>query len=360
MHCTGIRQSLLLSALFVCTLCFTVLPASSPAAPKPNAQKGAQVKEHTMKDGLYAKISTERGDILLRLFYDKTPLTVINFAGLAMGTVGPKKGQPFYDGLTFHRVIADFMIQGGCPLGTGSGTPGYAFPDEIDATLRHDNAGVLSMANAGPNTNGSQFFITHTATPHLDGKHTVFGQVVTGQQVVDAIRQGDHIQHIEIIRQGAEAERFKIDQESFNAALIARKAAAAKAQKSQQEAMEKRVKTRWPKAHRTASGLYTALVEEGSGSTPTQGTTIKVHYTGRLLSNDREFDSSRRRGEPIEFPVGTGMVIKGWDEGLAMMKKGEHRILIIPPELGYGTRGAGGGLIPPDAWLVFDVELVDF
>lgn len=316
-------------------------------------------KEKPMKDGLYAKINTSKGDILLQLFYDKTPLTVINFAGLAEGKLGPKLGTPFYDGLSFHRVIANFMIQGGCPLGDGTGGPGYTFPDEFNSSLRHKGSGVLSMANAGPDTNGSQFFITHVATPHLDGKHTVFGQVVEGQKVVDAIRQGDSIKHIEIIRVGKAAEEFKIDQQAFGDAVVAQKAAHAKAQKDEQQHTEKRIKERWPKAQRSASGLYTVLVKEGSGPEPASGTNIKVHYTGRLLANDQVFDSSRQRGEPIAFPVGAGRVIQGWDEALIKMKKGEERILIIPPELAYGSRGAGG-VIPPNAWLVFDVELVDF
>ena len=342
----------LILALLLAAIHFT--PAQAIAAePKPPQ------KEKTMNDGLYAKITTSKGDILLQLFYDKTPLTVINFAGLAEGKLGLKKGTPFYDGLSFHRVIANFMIQGGCPQGTGTGGPGYTFPDEFDPSLRHKGPGILSMANAGPGTNGSQFFITHVATPHLDGKHTVFGQVMEGQDVVNAIRQGDTIKHIEIIRVGKTAEAFKTDQQAFDDALMAKKAAVAKTQKEQHQDTENRIKERWPKAQKRASGLYTVLVKEGSGNAPATGTNIKVHYTGRLLANDQVFDSSRQRGEPIAFPVGTGRVIQGWDEALAAMKKGEQRILIIPPELAYGARGAGG-VIPPNAWLVFDVELVDF
>ena len=333
--------------------------AGPASAARTDAPTPTPTKDTTMNDGLYAKITTDRGDILLALFYDKTPLTVINFAALATGKMGPKPGTPFYDGLTFHRVIPDFMIQGGCPVGDGRGGPGYRFPDEFVPELRHRGPGVLSMANAGPGTNGSQFFITHTATPHLDGKHTVFGQVIEGQDVVDSIKQGDHIKHVEIIARGKAAEAFQYDQAAFDKTLADRKANAERAKKAHDEAMERRVKERWPQAKKSASGLYSIIQKEGTGEPPARGQKIKAHYTGTLLSNDQVFDSSRQRGMPIEFPVGVGAVIPGWDEALSLMKKGERRVLVIPPELGYGDRGAGG-IIPPNAWLVFDVELVDF
>lgn len=174
-----------------------------------------------LADGLYAKLVTSKGDILISLEFEKTPLTVANFVGLAEGTKDSNRGHGihFYDGLTFHRVIPDFMIQGGDPARNGTGGPGYKFPDEIDSTLKHDAPGVLSMANAGPGTNGSQFFITHVATPWLDGKHTVFGHVVEGQNVVNAIRQGDTIMSISIIRSGIKAIAFKADQDSFDLLL---------------------------------------------------------------------------------------------------------------------------------------------
>ena len=318
-----------------------------------------------MKDGLYAKIVTNRGDILLKLHYTKTPLTVINFVGLAEGSLhlggGDRPaGTPFYNGLTFHRVIGGFMIQGGCPLGTGTGGPGYTFPDEFDKTLRHDGPGVLSMANAGPGTNGSQFFITHVATPHLDDRHTVFGQVVEGQKVVDTIAKDDVIKAVEILRVGREAEQFKADQAAFDAALEAIKGEEMQAEKKARDKIRKMISERWPKATRTQSGLFYTVDKEGEGEPPAVGTTIKAHYTGRLLLGNRKFDSSYDRGEPIAFPVGKGRVIKGWDEALVQMKKGEKRTLIIPPELAYGERGAGNGVIPPNAWLVFDVEMVSF
>jgi cyclophilin family peptidyl-prolyl cis-trans isomerase len=171
-----------------------------------------------LADGLYAKFITSKGDILINLEFERTPVTVANFVGLAEGTKDSNRGKGvrFYDGLTFHRVIPNFMIQGGDPAGNGSGGPGYKFPNEIDSTLKHDVPGVLSMANAGPGTNGSQFFITHVKTPWLDGKHTVFGHVIEGQDVVNAIRQGDTIKSIIIIRIGIKATAFKADQDSFD------------------------------------------------------------------------------------------------------------------------------------------------
>ena len=181
------------------------------------------VDAQNLGDGLFARIVTNRGNIIVQLDYKRTPLTVTNFVALAEGTMDAAEGKPYYDGLTFHRVISrangdpqDFMIQGGCPRGNGTGGPGYQFQDEIHPELRHNRAGILSMANAGPGTNGSQFFITIVPTPHLDGRHTVFGQVVQGREVVNAIRQGDQIRQIVIIRNGAEANAFKADQESFD------------------------------------------------------------------------------------------------------------------------------------------------
>ena len=168
-------------------------------------------------DGLFARISTVKGDIVVRLEYQLTPLTVCNFVALAEGKMKNTEGKPYYDGLVFHRVIADFMIQGGDPTGTGRGGPGYQFKDEIVPVLKHSVPGVLSMANAGPGTNGSQFFITHVATPWLDGKHTVFGRVVEGQKVVNSIRQGDKINTVTIIRNGQAANAFKADQAAFDA-----------------------------------------------------------------------------------------------------------------------------------------------
>jgi cyclophilin family peptidyl-prolyl cis-trans isomerase len=183
----------------------------------------AEEAKNKLPDGVYAEMDTSKGKIVIRLEYEKTPLTVANFVGLAEGTKyyskdgeGPKaQNKPFYDGLTFHRVIPNFMIQGGDPQGSGRGGPGYQFRNEIDTSLKHDKKGVLSMANAGPDTNGSQFFITHKDTPWLDGKHTVFGQVVEGQNVVDSIVNGDTIKSLKILRIGDKAKAFKGDEADF-------------------------------------------------------------------------------------------------------------------------------------------------
>jgi len=323
----------------------------------------AKEKQKKLPDGLYARIETTKGDILLKLYYKKTPVTVINFVSLAEGTMasGANQGQaskPFYDGLTFHRVIKNFMIQGGDPLGNGTGGPGYTFTDEIRPELRFNKPGILAMANAGPDTNGSQFFITRVPTPHLNGRHTIFGRVIAGQKVVSAIAQNDKIEHIAIIRRGKEVKNFRTGKAAFQQALQTLQKKEKTAEAQELDKTIKAIKQRWPHVRFTNSGMYFLVTKEGKGAPPVAGTTISVHYTGRLLSNGRKFDSSYDRGKPITFQVGTGQVIRGWDEALLHMKPGEKRTLIIPPKLAYGERGSGP--IPPHSWLVFDVELVDF
>ncbi|MFD0977972.1 peptidylprolyl isomerase [Salinimicrobium gaetbulicola] len=307
-----------------------------------------------MNDGLYAKFHTSKGEILVALELEKTPGTVGNFVGLAEGNLeneAKPQGTPYYDGLIFHRVIPDFMVQGGDPKGTGVGGPGYQFEDEIHPDLKHDRPGILSMANAGPGTNGSQFFITHVATPWLDGKHTVFGHVVEGQDVVDAIKQGDKIEKLEIVREGDAAKNFNAVESfrQFNGAKAEREAAARK----QQEELMGELSQGFEK---TESGLRYKMVSEGNGKKAEKGKTVSVHYKG-MLADGTVFDSSYKRKQPIDFPLGKGHVIEGWDEGIQLLKEGDKARFVIPSHLGYGSRGAGG-VIPPNATLVFDVELM--
>lgn len=308
-----------------------------------------------MNDGLYAKFHTSKGEILAELEYEKTPGTVGNFVGLAEGKIenkAKKEGEPYYDGLNFHRVIPDFMIQGGDPQGTGAGGPGYKFDDEIHPDLRHDAPGKLSMANAGPGTNGSQFFITHVETPWLDGKHTVFGNVVEGQDVVDKIQQGDKIEKLEIIREGSKAENFDAVQafQDFNAEKTRREEEAKKKAEAELENLSAGFE-------KTDSGLRYKIIQKGEGKQAEKGKTVAVHYKGQL-ADGTVFDSSYKRNKPLEFPVGMGHVISGWDEGILKLNVGDKARLVIPPYLGYGERGAGG-VIPPNAILVFDVELME-
>ncbi|MFH4967981.1 peptidylprolyl isomerase [Gaetbulibacter sp. M240] len=308
-----------------------------------------------MADGLYAKFNTSKGEILVNLEFEKTPGTVGNFVALAEGNLensAKPQGKPYYDGLKFHRVIPDFMIQGGCPQGTGTGNPGYQFDDEFHSELKHDGPGVLSMANAGPGTNGSQFFITHIETPWLDNKHTVFGKVVEGQEVVDAIAQGDIIESLEIIRNGAQAEKFNAI-EAFRTFEGSREKRLEEAKKAAEAELDKLASG----FDSTDSGLRYKIIQKGNGPKAEKGKTVSVHYKGQL-ADGTVFDSSYKRNQPIDFPLGVGQVIPGWDEGISLLSVGDKARLVIPSHLGYGSRGAGG-VIPPDANLVFDVELMN-
>jgi len=308
-----------------------------------------------MNNGLYAKFNTSKGAILVNLEFEKTPGTVGNFVALAEGNMenGAKpQGTPYYDGLNFHRVIADFMIQGGCPQGSGMGDPGYKFADEFHADLKHDRPGILSMANSGPASNGSQFFITHVETPWLDNKHTVFGNVVEGMDIVNSIAQDDTLESLEIVKVGADAEAFNAI-EAFRTFEGGRLEAEANAQKEQEAILEKESAG----YDVTPSGLRYKVLQAGNGAEAAKNKTVSVHYKGQLLDGT-VFDSSYTRKQPIDFKLGIGQVIPGWDEGIQLLKVGDKARFVIPSELAYGAQGAGG-VIPPNAILIFDVELMD-
>ena len=305
-------------------------------------------------NGLFATLSTSKGEIKIELEFEKTPGTVGNFVGLSLGLISNSikpLGEAYYNGLKFHRVINDFMIQAGCPYGTGTGDPGYKFDDEFHSELKHDRPGVISMANAGPSTNGSQFFITHVETPWLDNKHTVFGNVIDGMDVVNSISQNDEIISVKINAVGDKAKAFDAAKafEDFNKS----KADRIKKEKENELKMLKDLSKGFSK---TSSGLLYKFEKENNSHKPSNGNKVKVHYKGMLLDGT-VFDSSFKRNQPIEFTLGVGQVIKGWDEGISLLGIGDKASFIIPSDLAYGAAGAGG-VIPPDATLVFEVELI--
>ena len=309
-----------------------------------------------MIDGIYANIITKKGNIKIKLEYIKAPITVANFVNLVEGKIKSNKkynGTPFYDGLIFHRVINDFMIQGGCPEGKGTGGPGFKFDDEFHEDLKHDKPGTLSMANSGPNTNGSQFFITHNATNWLDGKHSVFGYVVSGQEIVDQIQNNDKIQSISIEKIGKLAIKWdsvKVFDDYFKNKEIEKD----KIKKLELDKIISITKG----MEKTKSGLFHLIENKGNNDFPSIGSTVSVHYTGKLVDGTI-FDSSYQRNNPISSVLGKGQVIEAWDEGLLKIAKGGSGKFVIPSNLAYGENGAGG-IIPPNSTLIFDLELIDF
>lgn len=332
--------------------------------------------------GIYALISTQKGSIVLQLEYKKTPMTVANFVGLAEGNFsvnGKSYTTPFYDGLKFHRVIADFMIQGGDPQGNGTGGPSHRFFDEIHPDLKHSGPGILSMANSGPATNGSQFFITHKETPWLNGKHTVFGHVVSGMDVVNAIVQDDVMDKVIILRIGAEAQQWNATVEfekAYNAIKeteTKRKAAEEAQRKLDEERYAKiakmtdeeykkfmldEVKKTYPTAKQTATGLIYIIENPGDvKQKPKTGDEVSTHYTGTLMSGAK-FDSSLDRNQPLNFKHNVGQMIKGYDEAVAMLGKGGKGKFIIPYFNAYGKNGRMPQ-IPPYSDLMFEIQLVD-
>ena len=358
----------------------------------------------TANEVIFAEFETTKGKIVVVLEYKKTPITVANFVSLIEGTntfVSDEKlkGKPFYNGLKFHRVIKDFMIQGGDPAGNGSGGCGYSFKDEFVSDLKHDKGGILSMANSGPSTNSSQFFITHKDTPWLDGKHTVFGHVVKGMEVVNAIVQDDVILKITVSRVGTEAKKFdapKVFSDYYaNKAGDEAKQNAAQAEARAKQAVidaearkvydEKYGSVKAAKvaelaviratATKSETGLEYAFIKKGAGVKPADGANIFIHYAG-YLEDGTLFDSSyeevnktygkfdqnraNQNGyQPFPFQYGKkDGLIPGFIEGLNAMAIGDKAVVFIPSKLGYGERGAGN-VIPPNANITFEIELLE-
>lgn len=363
----------------------------------------AIVKKPVVIEGIFATVSTNKGDITVQLEYQKTPITVANFIALAEGkntyvTDDKLKGKPFYDGLKFHRVINDFMIQTGDPQGTGAGGSGYAFKDEF-TDLKFNKGGVLAMANSGPATNSSQFFITHKDTPWLNGKHTIFGHVTEGMDIVNSIVQGDVITKVSITRKGAAAKYFdapKVFANYFdNKAEDAKKQALIEVEnQKKQAAIEAESKRAYDEkyapviaskktffaatkasATTTASGLTYKIIQKGTGVKPADGSTFYFHYAGyfedgTLFDSSYEdvnkaygkYDANRAAQNGYQaFPFQAGKkdgMIPGFLEGLSLMSYGDKALLFIPSNLAYGERGAGG-VIPPNTTLIFELEMFD-
>lgn len=342
---------------------FSLLLSSACSKKATTAAKGAATTikgENAMdaikgKDGLFALMATTKGDIALELYYKDTPLTVTNFVGLAEGTLDAAQGAKFYDGLKFHRVIKDFMIQGGDPSGNGTGGPGYTFADEFLDKYKFTGPGILAMANRGPATNGSQFFITHVETPWLNGKHTIFGRVVAGQDVVNAIAQGDSIKTLTIIRQGNDAQAFRATQEDWNALNKKANEAALKAREAKLADKIAEVEKAFPGFQKTTDGIYYKVKKEGTGAVTGKGKSVSVDYKGYFVSGE-VFDKSEGRG-PLDFVTGAGQMISGFDIMVQEMKKGEQRTVVLPPDFAYGERGIPGA-IPGGVYLAFDITLL--
>ncbi len=390
--------------VLLCALTATVsLAQTKNVKPKP-----------VVLEGIFAEIYTNKGKIALQLEFQKTPITVANFITLAEGknefVTNDRKGKPYYDGLKFHRVIPNFMIQGGCPLGTGAGDPGYKFKDEFDPSLKHDKPGIFSMANSGSATNGSQFFITHKDTPWLNNKHSVFGHVIDGQKVVDAIAQDDVIEKVVIVRKGKLAKNFNAEKvfseymkmkpeldkkEAEENRIKAEANAKLEAERKQKEAEAKAIADKEmkeklgpllaakvaelaalkAKTTTTASGLQYSILQKGTGIKPAEGKDIYVHYAG-YLEDGTLFDSSyeainkmygkfdqnraNQNGyQPFPFKYGSkGGLIPGFLEGINNMNFNDKAIFFIPANLGYGERGAGN-VIPPNSNIIFEVEILE-
>jgi len=350
------------------TLLLLVAASGSPGAIAP--------AQASYPDGLYAELKTTKGVIVLQLEFEKTPMTVANFVGLAEGTIENKAlppGTPFFDGSTFHRVVPGHVIQAGMPKATERG-PGYTIPNEIVAGLDHGRAGMLGMANSGPHTNSSQFYITLGDRSYLDGNYTVFGHVFSGMDVVNAIVQGDVIEHVAIVRVGARAKAFKTDTAAFRA-LVEDARARVKADEERKAREEAAIiKAKWPRAIPSAKGALFVVLAEGSGDRVQAGGRLKAVYRGQFLDG-RPFCSSADDGRPaagtaaevFEYEAGKTRITPGLDEALLDMRKGERRIVIVPGTAGYGTSGFYGRekagekrfVIPPNTTLVYEVEVID-
>lgn len=349
-------------------------------------------KYPNLKDGLYADIQTNYGDMLAELYYKTTPGTVANFVSLAEGTntyvADSLKGKRYYDGTKSHRVIKNFMLQAGDRTATGEGDPGYKFADEFVDTLRYTRKGQLGMANSGPATNGSQFFITEVATDWLNFRHTIFGQVIQGEDVISkitSVKTGAQdrpvdpvvIKKVEIIRVGKDAQKWDAPK-VFDAFMKEQNTKAQKLE-SQKEKNLAVMAEQEAKAVAQPSGIKILKLKEGNGVKPQIGSDVLVNYAGFLRATGDLFDTNiaeiakendaydaARAADPQygyipyawKYSPEVGL-IAGFKEALLSMKVGDRIRVFIPSALAYGKQGFGNGVIPPDADLMFEIEIVD-
>ena len=329
---------------------------------------------HSLPEGLWAELQTNKGTIVLRLEHEKTPMTVANFVGLAEGTIVNKAlplGTPYFNGSIFHRVVAGHVIQAGKPAGTNLEGPGYEIPNEIDQGLGHGRAGMLGMANSGPHTADSQFYITLGDRSYLDGDYTVFGEVASGLDVVQKIVQGDVVEKVAIRRLGTKAQVFKSDDASFRRLVEITKARVAKQDKEKKRREAELIKKRWPQALPIKPGLLSIVLKQGTGESPQPGATLTVGYRGEFLDGRQFFgqpDSKPGFGQaPEEFAVvlGAAPINPGIDMVLGLMKRGEKRLVIVSPEFGYGSSGFYAKsepgkkrfVISPNTTLIYEIEV---
>jgi len=335
-----------------------------------------QSRSASLPEGLYAELQTNKGVIVLRLEFDKTPMTVANFVGLAEGTIANKAlppGRPYFDGSVFHRVVPGHVIQAGKPGGTSLDGPGYEIPNEIVPELGHGRAGMLGMANSGPHTAGSQFYITLGDRSYLDGDYTVFGEVESGLGVVNSIVQGDFVEKVTILRVGARAGQLKTDEASFRRLVDETRSRVEKLERAKADREARLIQERWPQAVTLKPGLQFLTLREGTGEPSPAGTTLAVRYGGQSLDGRRFVslaDGKPGEGsapEPFPFVVGSTSVNPGVDAVVALMKNGEKRLVILAPELGYGRSGFYSKpepgkkrfVISPRTTLVYEIEIDD-
>jgi cyclophilin family peptidyl-prolyl cis-trans isomerase len=352
------------------TLCFILILAA--------AVSGSLACRSKYPRGLYAEVTTNKGLIVMRLEFEKTPLTVANFVGLAEGSIDNAALPPgtfYFNGTKWHRVVPGHVIQCGMPQGGKAEGPGYQFPNEIEPTLNHDQEGMVGMANGGPHTNGSQWYITLADRSYLNGNYSVFGEVIQGLDIVKAIVQGDDVIGVKIVRIGRTAGQFRPTTASFKKMVAEAEVRVAKEAAERKAREEEAAQAGWPKALAGDNGIRYVIDREGAGKASAAGAIVKAVYSGKTLLGNLAFVSTADAGQPyrgetpesFEYEVGKTKINPGLDGALAQMKKGEKRTVILPDAQAYGRNGFYAKsrpgekrfVIPPFSMLVYEIEVLE-